>query len=167
MRRFGILSEQITSNAKDHKTLQHSRPANWASSSNDSDPDVCNNYFEENNSPHDFSDPDTQMKVLRTLSIRENFSSQEKDAEKFLRRMDDDLKKFKQSPRLERESLSEVISVLTNKSISPLQTSRPSSIPGGATCGISWLSIVIVSLLVAIIVPVVLFLYIKYALNSH
>lgn len=167
MKKYGILSEEIANEAKESKHLQHSRSAAVASMSLDTEAELYSNYFEESDSQHDFSDPETQMKIMRTLSIRDNFSSQGKDAELFLKRMDDDLKKLKQSSRHERESLSEVISVLTNKSIHPLQTNRHSGKQTGASCVISWWTIICISIIVGIIVPIVLFFYIKYVLNSH
>ncbi|CAG5134944.1 unnamed protein product [Candidula unifasciata] len=167
MKKYGILSEEIANEAKDSKHFQHSRSATATSLTSDTEAEPYSNYFEESDSQHDFSDPETQMKIMRTLSIRDNFSSQGKDAELFLKRMDDDLKRLKQSSRHERESLSEVISVLTNKSIQPLQMSRPSDKQKGASSVVSWWTIICISVTVGIIVPLVLFLYIKYVLNNH
>ncbi|CAL1542866.1 unnamed protein product, partial [Lymnaea stagnalis] len=151
MTKYGILSEQF---GTQDQVLKHPRNVkNQSSNSFLSEDQDLLDHFNESDSQHDFSDPETQIKVLRTLSIRDNLTSDDKEAEKFLQKMDEDLNKLKQSSRGERESLTEVISILTNKSIHPLETSKPISKGNGADCGISWWSILIASLAIAVIAP--------------
>ncbi|XP_059144562.1 lysM and putative peptidoglycan-binding domain-containing protein 3-like [Physella acuta] len=164
MTRFGVLSEQFS---RGNNRLKSSRFPSSARENENAEEVFLDNHFDDTDSQHDFSDPDTQLKILRTLSIRENFSAEGKEAEKFLNKMDEDLKKFKQSShRPERESLTEVISVLTNKSIHPLMTNRPKK-SSGADCGLSWWSIIIISLTVTIILPSIGLIYYFFYYHSH
>ncbi|RUS87034.1 hypothetical protein EGW08_005187 [Elysia chlorotica] len=158
MRKHGVLSEEMAKHTFKLGASGYSRGAETLSPTSDGDP--YTSYFEDSDSHADFSDPETQLKVMRTLSIREHMSSQGREAEKFLRKMDSDLAKLKQGSRKERESLSEVISILTNKSFHPLESSRPGvNKHNGADCGISWWSIMVYSLIVGIIVPILFLIY--------
>ncbi|XP_059145769.1 lysM and putative peptidoglycan-binding domain-containing protein 3-like [Physella acuta] len=153
--------------SRGNNRLKSSRFPSSARENENAEEVFLDNHFDDTDSQHDFSDPDTQLKILRTLSIRENFSAEGKEAEKFLNKMDEDLKKFKQSShRPERESLTEVISVLTNKSIHPLMTNRPKK-SSGADCGLSWWSIIIISLTVTIILPSIGLIYYFFYYHSH
>lgn len=155
MRRHGYLSElakQEQSEAGKHSLR------NGAAIPSDSDipsDAVCSDV--------DFSDPETQLRVMRTVSIRDNFSKQGREANRFLRKMDKDLSKLRQSTITEQESLDEVISMLTNKSIYPLQGKRSVN---GADCGIRWWVIVLAAVSVAILVPTIYFLYITYFMHE-
>lgn len=113
------------------------------------------------------SDPDTQRRVIQTLSIRDMMQSQTKEAEEFLRNMDRDLEILRESTRTNRHSLDEVISVLTNKSIQPLNkgSSRLLCAGEGADCGLRYKNIVLVVLSIAVIVPLLLLLYFKYIMH--
>ncbi|GFO40850.1 lysm and putative peptidoglycan-binding domain-containing protein 3 [Plakobranchus ocellatus] len=157
IKKHGILSEQIAKRSALNFPLSHSKGAEVHSPV--SDGDSYTNYFEDSDSHPDLSDPETQIKVMRTLSIRDNLSSQAKESEKFLQKMDSDLAKLKQDSRKERESLSEVISVLTNKSFHPLERSNHMNKHNGADCGISWWSIMVYSLIVGIFLPIVFLIY--------
>jgi hypothetical protein len=70
----------------------------------------------DNDSLHDLSDPETQRQVIRTISINDHFRSQSKEAKEFLKNMDKDLSKIRNSRR-ERNSLDEVVSLLTSQRI--------------------------------------------------
>ena len=158
MRKHGVLSEEVSKHTSKVTSTSHLRGAAALSPISDGDP--YSSFYEDSDSHPDLSDPETQLKVMRTLSIRENMSSQGREAEKFLLKMDSDLAKIKHDSNKERESLSEVISVLTNKSFHPLETSRPGANKhNGADCGISWWSIMVYSLIVGILVPVVFLIY--------
>ncbi|GFS13088.1 lysM and putative peptidoglycan-binding domain-containing protein 3 [Elysia marginata] len=161
MRKHGVLSEEVAKHASTIKISSSGHLRGAEAFSPTSDEDLYGSYFEDSDSHPDLSDPETQLKVMRTLSIRDNMSSQGREAEKFLQKMDSDLAKIKQDSRKERESLSEVISVLTNKSFHPLESSRPggSNKHNGADCGISWWSIMVYSLIVGIIVPILFLIY--------
>ncbi|XP_041369913.1 lysM and putative peptidoglycan-binding domain-containing protein 3-like [Gigantopelta aegis] len=115
----------------------------------------------DSDSLQDLSDPETQHKVIHTISIQDNLRTQSKEAEDFLRNMDKDLSKIIQPSRRERDSLSEVISVLTNKSIHPLQSQKPKHL-NGADYGIRWWTVVGVMVLVALFIPGVYFIYIWF-----
>lgn len=158
MKRHGILSEKVE---KNELGLGENFKGNGLTSfiESEDDGEVIDDICDDDESQHDFSDPETQMKVLRTLSIRENFSSQGREAEKFLRKMDSDLSKLKNLPRGERESLTEVISVLTNKSIHPLSSTKETTRFNGADFGWSWKTILIVTLGIAIFVPLLYLVY--------
>ena len=158
MRKHGILSEEVAKHTSKISATSFSPSTETLSPSSEGDPYAS--YFEDSDSHPDLSDPETQLKVMRTLSIREHMSSQGREAEKFLRKMDSDLAKLKQDSRKERESLSEVISVLTNKSFHPLESTRPGvNKHNGADCGISWWSIMVYSLIVGILVPILFLVY--------
>ena len=158
MRRHGILSELVrqeqTTTAKP-KTHSLRNGATLPSDSDIPSDAACSDV--------DFSDPETQMRVMRTVSIRDNFSKQGREAERFLKKMDKDLSKLRQTTVTEQESLDEVISVLTNKSIHPLQ-SRPKV--NGADCGIRWCWVVLCAVCVAVLVPVIYFVYVAYIMNK-
>lgn len=159
MRKHGVLSEEVAKHTSKINSSHYLRGAEAISPTSEEDL-YASSYFEDSDSHHDLSDPETQLKVMRTLSIRDNMSSQGKEAEKFLQKMDLDLAKIKQESRKERESLSEVISVLTNKSFHPLESSRPvMNKNNGADCGISWWSIMLYSLIVGILVPIIFLIY--------
>ncbi|KAI8789610.1 lysM and putative peptidoglycan-binding domain-containing protein 3 [Biomphalaria glabrata] len=159
MTQYGILSEQFGNRSQIVRQDRHS--TSHVESSSDYD-DMYGRQYEESDSQHDFSDPDTQIHILRTLSIRDNFAAHDKEAQKFLQKMDEDLKKFKQNSRQHKESLTEVISVLTNKSIHPLASSLPSKRHNGADCGISWWSVLIALIVIAILVPLLALIYYFY-----
>ncbi|KAH9503270.1 hypothetical protein Btru_068628 [Bulinus truncatus] len=158
MTRYGILSEKFGNKSMLPTQLRHS-----ASLFDDSS-EIYNGHFEESNSKHDLSDPETQIKILRTLSIKDNFSAQDKEAEKFLQKMDEDLKRFKQTSRRPKESLTEVISVLTNKSIHPLQTSKPVKKFSGADCGITWWKTLIAFIALTTLFPLMIYIFYKFKL---
>ena len=116
----------------------------------------------DSESIHDMSDPETQKLLIRTLSIGKTTRSQNKEAEEFLASMDKDLSRIQSSTRTDRESLDEVISVLTNKSVYPLIPPRKSHLDG-TDCGISWKSIIMVAVLVGLVIPLLGYLgYLAY-----
>ena len=114
-------------------------------------------------SVHDMSDPETQKLLIRTLSIGQTSRSQNKEAREFLDSMDKDLSRIQSSTRTDRESLDEVISVLTNKSVYPLVPPRKSQLDG-TDCGITWKTIIIIAILVGVI-P--LLGYLSYLVYIH
>lgn len=79
--------------------------------------------------------------------------SQSKEAERFLDEMDKDVTAYIQarSQKSSRNSLDEVISVLTNKTTDSLLP--VSKAKNGADCGITWKNIVITIIVVCIIIP--------------
>ncbi|PVD19765.1 hypothetical protein C0Q70_20256 [Pomacea canaliculata] len=117
MRRHGYLSSIVAQEEQNKK-----RPAETHDSQNGAVP-LSESEAEMNavSSDVDFSDPEMQKLVIRTVSIRENFSQQGQEAQHFLDKMDKDLSNYRQSAETNRNSLDEVISVLTHTSIYPLQ----------------------------------------------
>lgn len=110
----------------------------------------------------DLSDPETQLSVIRNISIRRT-KNQSKEARKFLRDMDKDLSKIMNNARPERNSLDEVISVLTHKSVNPLITRE---VPKQQDyCSVKWKTAIVILLFVAVVVPVIYILY--YVFVSH
>lgn len=104
-------------------------------------------YDTDNESAHDMSDPETQKLLIRKLSIGQTSRSQSKEARDFLESMDKDLSKFTSSKRTDRDSLDEVISVLTNKSVYPLVPPRKSH-SNDYSIGWKYLIVIIVAVLV-------------------
>ena len=157
VKRFGLLSEIIAQEKRnaDNERLLPQRNGSIEEVDNERHLDY------DSDSLQDLSDPETQQKVIRTISIQDNLRSQSKEAEEFLKDMDKDLSKIIKPSRRERGSLSEVISVLTNKSIHPLQSQKPKHL-NGADYGIRWWSVVIVMVVVAIVIPGAYFTYIWF-----
>ncbi|XP_046373576.1 lysM and putative peptidoglycan-binding domain-containing protein 3-like [Haliotis rufescens] len=152
IRRYGVLSEIIEEEKKKKPRETFSTELNSASYMEETGPLLEN--YDDPESSHDLSDPDTQMKIIRTLSIRDNINSQSREAENFLKSMDKDLSKMKKS-RGDRNSLDEVISVLTNKTFYPLER-RKSQAYNGADCGMSYRTIIATVIVLCIVIPVVL-----------
>lgn len=108
----------------------------------------------------DFSDPETQRKVICHLSIRDHMSQQGRETQKFLDSMDKDLERIRNSTRSNRSSLNEVVEVLTHKNFQPLQ--RKPTYLNGADCGISWWGLLLVFAVALVLGVVVLLLYVYY-----
>ncbi|KAK7496863.1 hypothetical protein BaRGS_00011843 [Batillaria attramentaria] len=153
MHRHGYISELLKEEAQlDKKPAGASNFHNGHTRTSDSDlpsDAYCSDV--------DFSDPDTQLRVIQTVSIRQNFSRQGREAERFLRKMDKDLTKIRQTTPTDHESLGEVISMLTNKSFQPLHSKK--EVINGVDCGIRWWWYVIAAVTVAVLIPIIFFLY--------
>lgn len=117
----------------------------------------------DNDSLHDLSDPETQRQVIRTISINDNFRSQSKEAKEFLKNMDKDLSKIRNSRR-ERNSLDEVVSLLTSRRIQPFPKKQTSI--NWMDCNISWQTIIVMVIVVAILAPLIIFLVYEYRSKS-
>ncbi|XP_076444283.1 lysM and putative peptidoglycan-binding domain-containing protein 3-like [Babylonia areolata] len=157
LRRHGYLAEMVKqelNEAPKHRphTFSHREPIT-------SDSDVPSDAL---CSDVDFSDPETQIRIMRTVSIRDNFSRQGREANRFLKKMDKDLAKLRQSTVTDRESLDEVVSVLTKTRIQPLEKERSD----GADCGLTWWKVVGVAFLVAVLVPATYFIYITFFMDT-
>ncbi|XP_077988850.1 lysM and putative peptidoglycan-binding domain-containing protein 3-like [Glandiceps talaboti] len=87
---------------------------------------------------------------VRTLSIRDSLR-ENGEAEEFLRCMDKDLEKIRNSTRTEKTSLTEVTSILSARYIQPL--SPPKHHVDGATCGMKWWAMLIIIFVVGILTP--------------
>jgi hypothetical protein len=157
MRQHGILSEMVRQEQMASAKQPRTPLRNGATMTSDAEAasDVCTDV--------DFSDPDTQLRVMRTVSIRDNFSKQGREAERFLSKMDKDLQKFRDTTMSRHESLEEVVSLLSNRSIYPLQNRRKTD---GADCGIRWWVIVAMALTVAVGIPV-LYFFVYCVWNPH
>ncbi|KAL8602237.1 hypothetical protein ACOMHN_022750 [Nucella lapillus] len=152
MHRHGILSEmtkQEEAEARKQKSYAAYNGAALPSYSDIPSDAVCSDV--------DASDP--EMHGVQTVSIYGNFSKQGQEANRFLKKMDKDLSKLRQSTATERESLNEVISVLTNKTFYPLDNRRKLN---GADWGIRWWVILLAAVGLAIVVLVVYFVYVKF-----
>lgn len=110
----------------------------------------------DTDSLHDLSDPETQRQVIRTISINDTFRSQSREAKEFLKNMDKDLSKIRNS-RQERQSLDEVVSLLTSRTIQPFPK-KPAAV-NWVDCGVRWWTIVVVIIIVAILVPLIFLVY--------
>lgn len=154
MHRHGYLSEirrqEEAEAAKQKSHTAHNGAAALPSDSDIPSDAVCSDV--------DVSDPETHHSV-RTVSICDHLSKQGRETSRFLRKMDKDLFKLRQSTVTERESLDEVISVLTNKSFYPLENRRKVN---GADCGIRWWVLLLAAGVVAISVPVTYFVCVHF-----
>lgn len=112
----------------------------------------------DSESVHDMSDPETQKLLIRKISIGHTSQSQSREARQFLESMDKDLSKLRSSTRTDRDSLDEVISVLTNKSVYPLVQPRKSQM-NGTDCGLTWKSVLVVVLVLGVLIPLGYLLY--------
>lgn len=160
-RRHGVLSHLINRDpVLDGKPAGAHNFQNGRTRPSDSDlpSDACSDV--------DFSDPDTQLRVIQKVSIRQNFSKQGREAERFLRKMDKDLSKFRDSAHTgDRESLGEVISMLTNKSFQPLHGKR--ELVNGWDCGIRWWWYLVAVVIVAVLFPAVYIIYKLFIEDNH
>ncbi|XP_076465664.1 lysM and putative peptidoglycan-binding domain-containing protein 3-like [Babylonia areolata] len=154
MRRHGYLSEIVRQEEAEALKQNSYSQRNGATLPSDSDVPsdaICSDV--------DISDPETHRSLLRTVSIGGNFSKQGRKANRFLKKMDKDLSKFRQSTVTERESLDEVISVLTNKSFYPLQSRQKLN---GADCGIRWWMLVLAAVAFTVLVFIVYYVYVNF-----
>ncbi|XP_033111776.1 lysM and putative peptidoglycan-binding domain-containing protein 3-like [Anneissia japonica] len=111
-----------------------------------------------------FSDEDDEEEELfsvRKISIRDAICDGE--AKQFLRNMDRDLKRIQTATSSKKESLDEVLSMLTEKRIHPFQPNNRQTFCDGATCGLKWWTMVILFFFIGIFIPA--FFY--YAWSIH
>ena len=157
-----IKDEAATSDRKD--SAERTTFINGATCVSADEEVLCDNT--DTDSVHDMSDPETQKLFIRQLSIGQTSRSQSKEAKQFLKNMDKDLSKLTSSTRTDRDSLDEVISVLTNKSVYPLIPPRKDHLHiDGSNCGISWKTVVVLAVLIGVVVP--LLFYLTYQVYSH
>ncbi|XP_013379802.1 lysM and putative peptidoglycan-binding domain-containing protein 3 [Lingula anatina] len=121
IKRFGLLTELVEHENKNSK----GKKLTLGSVVNRNSRSVIEEVEEEqelNNEDFAFdgSDSDSQTLLVRTLSIRGAMNSQTKEAKKFLKHMDKDLQKIRNSTKSRKDSLQEVTSYLTTKTILPL-----------------------------------------------
>ncbi|KAK7116083.1 lysM and putative peptidoglycan-binding domain-containing protein 3-like [Littorina saxatilis] len=157
MKRHGYLSEIVKQEQNEAAKKKVPNLRNGATLPSESDIPSDAAYSDAICSDVDFSDPETQMRVMRTVSIRDNFSKQGREANRFLKKMDKDLSKLRQTTTTERQSLDQVISMLTNKSIYPLQSRRRLD---GADCGIRWWMVLLVAVFLVVAVLVIYYGYV-------
>lgn len=107
------------------------------------------------------SDPETQrLMIKKSLSIRSQTGLQSKEARRFLRSMDKDLVKFCKSAKTRHESLDEVVSLLTNRSIQPIPPPRRKFF--GHDCGLTWCSMIGFIVVLAILIPLGILSYLWF-----
>lgn len=112
-----------------------------------------------NDSDSDYEEIDENMgHNVRTVSIRANL----KDTEKFLKRMDDDIQKICQSVSSQVSQVHDVTRKLTTQCIQPRQIVKKDADELGLLwSGCGWKSALIAFIFVAIIFPLVYFIYIE------
>ena len=159
------IKEETASNTSDMKeSAERTTLVNGATCLSADEEVLCDNT--DTDSVHDMSDPDTQKLFIRQLSIGQTSRSQSKEAKQFLKNMDKDLSKLTRSTRTDRDSLDEVISVLTNKSVYPLVSPKKSHLHvDGTNCGISWKTVIVLAVVIGLVVP--LLFYLTYQAYSH
>ena len=107
------------------------------------------------------SDPETQrLMIKKSLSIKSQTGRQSREARRFLRNMDKDLVKICKSAKSNHASLDEVVSLLTNRSIQPIP--RPKRKFFGHDCGVTWCSVVILMVVLAILIPIGILSYLWF-----
>lgn len=162
------IKEETTSNTSDVKeSSERTTLVNGATClSADEEEVLCDNT--DTDSVHDMSDPETQKLFIRQLSIGQTSRSQSKEAKQFLKNMDKDLCNLTRSTRTDRDSLDEVISVLTNKSVYPLVSPKKSHLHvDGTNCGISWKTVIVLAVVIGLLVPVLFYLTYKAYYDAH
>ncbi|XP_045215419.2 lysM and putative peptidoglycan-binding domain-containing protein 3-like [Mercenaria mercenaria] len=142
------------------KTLERSL-SNGAACIDSGDEQSLHYDSETDHTTTDLSDPDTQKQVIREISINKATRSQSKEAVKFLKDMDKDLSHILKTTRTDRNSLDEVISVLTHKSVTPLMMPQRKK-SKYLECVIEWRTTVTILVLVAIIAPLAVGIYVLY-----
>jgi len=102
----------------------------------------------------DLSDPENQKDVIRKISINRTSRGQSREAQNFLRKMDQDLSNIVKSSRTDRASLDEVISVLTNKSVSPMfPREKPKSFYE-VQCHGKWKYYIVLAIVLCVALPI-------------
>lgn len=155
--------DRIAGEARKNSKGQNSSLSNGAACM-DSGDDQSMRYDSETDLTTDLSDPETQKHIIRNISINKATRSQSHEAQRFLKNMDKDLSQILKTTRTERNSLDEVISVLTQKSVSPL-FSPVSQKSKYLDCVLEWRTILVILVLVAIVAPLVYLVYFLYV--SH
>lgn len=94
---------------------------------------------------------------FRTVSIRQTIANDSEAGDQFLRHMDSDLARIRESVTSMKGSLDEVTHTLTVPRIRPLPP-RATSLKhrlrlSGVDCGVNWRTVVCLSLIVGIVVP--------------
>ena len=131
-----------------HCVLDMSEPANaldsdWADIDNDQD-----------------SETTDLLTEVRTISIRSSLTDQGDEAKNFLQRMDADIKGILSSTKSStKRNLDEVRSSLTCRRIYPLNRKEGFL---GADCGMKFGTIISMIIIVAIVTPLVYFMYYEY-----
>lgn len=111
-----------------------------------------------NDSGSDYEDIDGKSNTnFRTMSI----SASMKDTEKFLMRMDDDLQKICQSVSNREPDLEHVTKKLTTQCIRPRNRKNETEELGSVWSGCGWKSAVAVFIFVAIVLPLIYFIYVE------
>lgn len=94
---------------------------------------------------------------FRTVSIRQTIANDSEAGDQFLRHMDSDLARIRETVSSMKGSLDEVTHTLTVPRILPLPpragSFRDRLRLSGVDCGVGWRTVVCVSLLVAVVVP--------------
>ena len=166
VKKHSFLIDKIQNDDKTITESQNSLRVRTSSLSNgaaclDSGDDQSLHYDSETDRT-DLSDPETQRSVIRKISIR-GTKSQSKEARQFLREMDRELSNIMKNSQTDRNSLDEVISVLTHKSVNPLiQSNVPKQLD---YCSVKWKTAIVILLCVAVVVPVAYIIYYVYV--SH
>ena len=146
-----FLIEQIENDSREVDKKKENAQVNGAAAYAESEEEYEINTESDKDVTTDLSDPETQKQVIRKISIKSAARSDNSEAQAFLENMDRDLSKIMNSKRTDRQSLDEVISVLTNKSVHPLVQKRPNT---WTDFSIRYKTAVVIFVVVAIFVPI-------------
>lgn len=163
MKRHGLLTELIQGQLNGDAHSNSSSPLGAAGGNTSLDLEFETNNSADDSEEQDFgdgSDSERRKLLVRTLSIRDSFGTQNKDAAEFLKKMDNDIKSIIQTANSRKDTLEEVRDTLTCKSIHPLQSRK--SIFDGVDCGMRWWSVLLVTFVILIGAPLLYFLYFEY-----
>ena len=143
----------LTERAEEEKRRENAF-ANHASGSRSREPSDRGNH-----SDSDYEDIDELASpTIRTVSIHSNL----KDHERFLKRMDDDIQKICRTVTNQESDPNDINRKLTTQCIHPRQTDKKGTDELGMIwTGLGWKSAVAVFVFIAIIVPVVYFIYVE------
>ena len=160
LKKYSFLTEVVNKSADNKASNSIAEHRTWNGTVVDETLDSTDHEsaFQDTDTECNLSDPETQrLLIKKSLSIKQNINSQSREAKRFLRNMDKDLTKICQSARSNRNSLNEVVSVLTDRTIQPLR--RKKTYFNGADCGVTWWSISLCVLICVIVIPLLIMLY--------
>ena len=156
-----FLIEQIEKDSRVVDTSRNSTQLNGAAATyiDSEDEYEISNESDREMSTTDLSDPDTQKQVIRKISIKKATRANNSEARTFLENMDRDLSNIMNSKRADRQSLDEVISILTNKSVHPLVQRKQNT---WTDFSVRYKTAIVIFVVVTVLVPFAFMFWLKY-----
>lgn len=88
------------------------------------------------------------------------------EAAAFLKKMDEDLVRIRESTKLYKDSLEEVTETLTSPQFKPL-VDKTKEECNGADCGLQWKTLIVIIIVLILVLPIVIILYVQISKISH